>query len=290
MAVLDTQANHKKSMKNFFYLIGILILIVFASCRSTKKIQKIITTPPHKDTTQIVATVSEDLKADSIKFIHNAFQKIQNNRIDFKTFSAKIKVHYQASDGKDNDFTAYVRILKDSLIWVRISSTIIDYEAFRLLITRDSVKLINNLDKTIELRSASYLQDVIHIPLNFTTLQDLLIGNPVYLDSNIVYYKKEPTHLVLMSVGNIFKNYLMVNKNNYTVEHSKLDDIDVTRARTCEITYSDYAPLDSTFFSSYRQVSVTEKSSVDIQLNFKEYNFNKQLSISFKIPKNYKRK
>jgi len=277
-------------MKNSFYFIIFLILIVLSSCRSTKKIQKIITTPPHIDTTQTVATVSEDPKADSIKFMHDAFQKIQNNRIDFKTFSAKIKVHYQASDGKDNDFTAYVRILKDSLIWVRISSTIIDYEAFRLLITKDSVKLINNLDKTVELRSAGYLQDVIHIPLDFRTLQDLLIGNPVYLDSNIVYYKKEPTHLVLMSVGNLFKNYLMVNKNNYTVEHSKLDDIDVTRARTCEITYSDYAPLDSTFFSSYRQVSVTEKSSVDIQLNFKEYNFNKQLPISFKIPKNYKRK
>jgi hypothetical protein len=277
-------------MKKFFYLIGFLILIVLASCRSTKKIQKIITTPPHKDTTQIVAIVSEDPKADSIKFMRDAFQKIQNNRIEFKTFSAKIKVHYQASDGKDNDFTAYVRILKDSLIWVRISATIIDYEAFRLLLTKDSVKLINNLDKTVELRSVGYLQDVIHIPLNFKTLQDLLIGNPVYLDSNIIYYKKEPTHLVLMSVGNLFKNYLMVNKDNYTVEHSKLDDIDVTRARTCEITYSDYAPLDSTFFSSYRQVSVTEKSSVDIQLNFKEYNFNKQLSISFKIPKNYKRK
>jgi hypothetical protein len=277
-------------MKNFFYLTGFLILMVLASCRSTKKIQKIITTPPHNDTTQIVAVASEDPKADSIKFMHDAFQKIQSNRIDFKTFSAKIKVHYQASDGKDNDFTAYVRILKDSLIWVRISSTIIDYEAFRLLITKDSVKMINNLDKTVELRSAAYLKDVIHIPLNFTTLQDLLIGNPVYLDSNIVYYKKEPNHLVLMSVGNIFKNYLMVNKDNYTVEHSKLDDIDVTRARTCEITYSDYARLDSTFFSSYRQVSVTEKSSVDIQLNFKEYNFNKQLSISFKIPKNYKRK
>ena len=277
-------------MKKFFYLIGFLILIVLASCRSTKKIQKIITTPPHKDTTQIVAAISEDPKADSIKFMRDAFQKIQNNRIEFKTFSAKIKVHYQASDGKDNDFTAYVRILKDSLIWVRISATIIDYEAFRLLLTKDSVKLINNLDKTVELRSVGYLQDVIHIPLNFKTLQDLLIGNPVYLDSNIIYYKKEPTHLVLMSVGNLFKNYLMVNKDNYTVEHSKLDDIDVTRARTCEITYSDYAPLDSTFFSSYRQVSVTEKSSVDIQLNFKEYNFNKQLSISFKIPKNYKRK
>ncbi|HEX4373324.1 MAG TPA: DUF4292 domain-containing protein [Puia sp.] len=277
-------------MKKIFYFTACLVLIVFASCRSTKKIQTIITAPPHIDTVQTPPVVSVDLKADSIKFMHNAFFKIQRNRIDFRTFSAKIKVHYQASDGKDNDFTAYLLMIKDSVIWVRVSATIVDYEAFRLLVTRDSVKLINRLNKTYQVRSVNYLQDVIHIPLSFKTLQDLLIGNPVYLDSNIIYYKKEPTHLVLMSVGNIFKNYMMVNKDNYTVQHSKLDDIDVTRARTCEITYSDYAPLDSTFFSMYRQVSVTEKTSVDIQLNFKEYNFNRPLSISFKVPKNYKRK
>ena len=277
-------------MKKYFYIVGCFVLLVLASCRSTKKIQTIITAPPHIDTVQTAPVVSTDPKADSIKFMHNAFFKIQRNRIDFKTFSAKIKVHYQASDGKDNDFTAYLLMIKDSAIWVRVSATIVDYEAFRLLVTRDSVKLINRLNKTYQIRSVNYLQDVIHIPLSFKTLQDLLIGNPVYLDSNIVYYKKEPTHLVLMSVGNIFKNYMMVNKDNYTVQHSKLDDIDVTRARTCEITYSDYAPLDSTFFSMYRQVSVTEKTSVDIQLNFKEYNFNRPLSISFKVPKNYKRK
>jgi hypothetical protein len=289
MEVLGIPVN-RKIMKIFFYFVGCSILIVLASCTSTKKIQKIITAPPHIDTVQTAPVVSDDPKADSIKFMHNAFFKIQNNRIDFRTFSAKIKVHYQTSDGKDNDFTAYLLMIKDSIIWVRVSATIVDYEAFRLLVTPDSVKLINRLNKTYQIRSASYLQDVIHIPLSFKTLQDLLIGNPVYLDSNIVYYKKEPTHLVLMSVGNIFKNYLMVNKDNYTVQHSKLDDIDVTRARTCEITYSDYAPLDSTFFSMYRQVSVTEKASVDIQLNFKEYNFNRPLSISFKVPKNYKRK
>jgi hypothetical protein len=263
---------------------------MLSGCGSTKKIQKVITAPPHLDTALTTPAVSDDPKADSIRFIHAVFEKIQRNKIDFKTFSATIKVHYQASDGKDNDFTAHLLMLKDSMIWVRISATIVDYEAFRLLITKDSVKLINRLNKTFELRSVNYLQEVIHIPLDFKTLQDLLIGNPVYLDSNILYYKKEPTHLVLMSVGNLFKNYLMVNKNNFTIQHSKLDDIDVTRARTCEITYSDYTALDSAFFSTYRQVSVTEKASVDIQLNFKEYNFNKQLGFPFKIPKNYKRK
>src|SRR5579862_9056359 len=152
-------------MKKNFYFIAFLVLSVLAGCRSTKKIQKIITAPPHLDTVQLAPVVSEDPKADSIRFMRNAYQKIQRNRIDFRTFSAKIKVHYQASDGKDNDFTAYVHILKDSIIWVRISATIIELEAFRLLITPDSVKLINNMDKIVQLRSKRYLQDVIHIPL-----------------------------------------------------------------------------------------------------------------------------
>jgi hypothetical protein len=276
-------------MKRILHIVGCFAIIILAGCRSTKKIQKVITSQPQIDTVKAVVA-TEDPKADSIRFMKNVFQRIQANRIEYKTFSAKIKVHYQESDGKDNDFTAYLLMIKDSIIWVRISSTIIDYEAFRLMITPDSVKLINRLDKTYQLRSANYLQEVIHIPLDFKTLQDLLIGNPVYLDSNVVYYKKEQNHILLMSVGNLFKNYVTINNNNYTLQHSKLDDVDVTRARTCEITYSDYDPLDSTFFSTYRQVSVTEKSSVDIQLNFKEFNFNKQLPIAFKIPKNYKRK
>ncbi len=275
-------------MKRILYLLGFCLIIMIAGCLSAKKIQKVITTPVQKDTVKVVVT--DDPKADSIRFINNVLQKVQANRIDFKTFSATIKVHYQASDGKDNDFTAHLLMLKDSIIWVRISATIVDYEAFRLLITPDSVKLINNLDKIVQLRSASYLKDVIHIPLDFKTLQDLLIGNPIYLDSNIIYYKKEKNNLFLMSIGSIFKNYVTLSNNNYTLQHSKLDDVDVTRARTCEITYSDYDQMDSTFFSTYRQVSVTEKASVDIQLNYKQYNFNKQLSFPFKIPKNYKRK
>src|SRR5579871_3623107 len=147
-------------MKRILYLLGFCLIIMIAGCLSAKKIQKVITTPVQKDTVKVVVT--DDPKADSIRFINNVLQKVQANRIDFKTFSATIKVHYQASDGKDNDFTAHLLMLKDSIIWVRISATIVDYEAFRLLITPDSVKLINNLDKIVQLRSASYLKDVIH--------------------------------------------------------------------------------------------------------------------------------
>src|SRR5580658_5698366 len=186
-------------MLKISYLIGCFV-IVFGACRSTKKIQNVIAPHPIKDTVQQVAVISEDPRADSITFMHELFQKIQNNRIDFRTFFAKVKVHYQGSDGKDYDFEAILQMKKDSLIWVRVNA-LLGIEAFRLLITPDSVKLINDLEKIVQLRSASYLQEVIHLPIGFKTLQDLLIGNPVYLDSNIVYYKKEQNRIMLMSVG-----------------------------------------------------------------------------------------
>ena len=57
-------------------------MVVMASCRSTKKIQTAIT---KKDTIETVATN----KIDSAALIKNALVKLNENFIDFKTFSLK---------------------------------------------------------------------------------------------------------------------------------------------------------------------------------------------------------
>jgi hypothetical protein len=158
------------------------------------------------------------------------------------------------------------------------------------LITPDSVKILDRLKKTVRLRSVGFLQDAIHLPVDFRAVQDLLIGNPVYVDSsNILFYKKESQGISLLSVGDFFKNYLTLNEDN-TVRHAKLDDVDPMRARTCDLTYGDYEGRDSLRFSTYRKISVAEKSKVDIEIGYKQYKFNEALSFSFSIPKNYKRK
>ena len=70
----------------------------------------------------------------------------------------------------------------------------------------------------------------------------------------------------------------------------RFDDVDVARNRTADITYSDFENKNGIQFSSYREITVSEKNKLDIRLNFKQYEFNKELSVSFNIPKNYKRK
>ena len=70
--------------------------------------------------------------------------------------------------------------------------------------------------------------------------------------------------------------------------HSKLDDINVARNRTADITYDEYENNNGLNFSTYREVTVSEKNKLDIKLNYKQYEFNKELQIVFSIPKNYK--
>ena len=45
---------------------------------------------------------------------------------------------------------------------------------------------MNLLKKNVQLRTISYLQDVTALPFDFKTMQDLVVGNPVFIDSNVV--------------------------------------------------------------------------------------------------------
>jgi hypothetical protein len=271
-------------MKYFFAICFVALVTVFTACRSTKTIQTAIA---KKDTAQVVPVV--DHRADSMLYIKQVWDTIRKNNInDYQTFSAKIKVDFEGNDGR-RSVNAFVRLKKDSVIWVNITAPL-GIDAFRILITADSVKMINKLNKTVQLRSVEYLQEVTRIPMKFGDLQNMLIGNPIFLDSIINTYKKDEKSISLMSIGSLFKHLLTVSKDDYTLQHSKLDDVDAIRARTAYLSYSDYQVKNGVRFSTHRKITVSEKSKLDIELEFKQFDFNVDLNFPFNIPKNYKRK
>ena len=239
-----------------------------------------------KEKATVVVVPEENKKNDSLVLIGQMMQKIRDNRIEYNTFSAKVNVDYQGGDGKKYDVNANVRIYKDSAIWIS-ANAILGIEAMRVFITRDSVKLLDKLNKTYTARSVDYLQEVTALPLDLFTLQDLIIGNPVFLDSNIVSYSNGNNLVSLLSVGYWFKNLLTLTENDHVLVRSKLDDADISRNRTADLTYSDYEDKKGVPFSTKRRIVVAEKSRLDIKLDFKQYDFNQQVDFPFNIPKNY---
>ncbi len=274
-------------MKYLVFIVTLFSLFVaITGCRSTKKIQTVIN---KRDSLRVpVVDSTVDRKADSLRFIRTIYTAIDSNRIDFQTFSAKVKVNFEGKDGKKSDFNASIRLFKDSVMWISVNA-LLGIEAFRVLITPDSVKVMNKVDKIIQLRSVSYLKEVAKIPFTFHDLQEMLIGNPIYLDSNIISYRKDPDGITLVSVGALFKHFLVVSEDSYLPVQSKLDDINPARTRTCYIGYGDYQTKNNKRFSAFRKITVVEASKLDIEMQFKQIDFNVDLSMPFNIPKNYKR-
>ncbi len=267
--------------------IGVIVLYGSSGCHSTKKLQTAIS---KKDTTLIKAPlVVKDSSFNKIPALE-VLNALHKNRIDFKTFSAKAKVQYEDRNGKQPDFNAFIRLQKDSVLWISISSTFLGIEAFRLYITPDTLILLNKLDKSVEYHSFSYIESFAHIPMNFELLQNILIGNPVYIGDSIVSYRQTENHILIGTVGDFFKNLITLSTGTNHLERIKLDDIDLNQNRTASLLYGGYERNAGFDFATDREINVSEKSKVDVSIEFKQYEFNKELSFPFAIPRNYKTK
>lgn len=263
-------------------LIFIAAIGLLASCRSTRQIQTAIS---KKDSSAMVAI--DPAREDSLQMVKTLLLKVDSNKINYQTFTAKLHIDYKGSDGEDHDVNTNIRMYRDSAIWIS-ANAILGIEALRVLVTKDSIKLVDKINKIYTARSIDYLQEVTALPLDLYTLQELIIGNGVFIDSNVVSYTIKPTEITFLSIGYFFKNLVTLNTSNQLL-HSKLDDVNIARSRTADLDYTEYENKKGPWFATKRRIVVAEKKRLDIELDFKSYEFNTAVSFPFSIPKNYAR-
>lgn len=268
-----------KNMKKLIFFFAIVVGMI--SCRSTRQLSTVVA---KKDSAVVVINPAE---SDSAKSVRSTLAKIKGKQIKFTTFSSKVKVDYSDDKNRRFDFNAFLRMKKDSAIWISIIAAL-NIEAYRVMITPDSLVIMDKINRTIQRKPLSYLQEITKVPFDYHTLEDLIIGNPIYLEKTIVAYADQGEKLSLSTVGEAFKHILTVSKNDLSVLFSKLDDVDVTRSRTANLSYAEYKMSGTWLFSEVRNISLSEKTKLDVVLDFKQVEFEKTLSFPFSIPKNYK--
>ena len=272
-------------MKQLFVLIALISFV--ASCRSPRAIGKAV---GRRDSTvkPAMPAVVFTPKTDTLQQIKTALAQIADNRIPFTTFSAKVGVEYKGTDGKGHSVNANIKMYRDSVIWISVPA-VLGVEAIRVLVTKDSVKLMNKLEKTYAARDIHFLLETTKLPLDLHTLQELFIGNPVYLDTNVIQFSRNANIITLISVGELFKNTATFNAADTSILHSKLTDVEPYRNRTADLSYSGYEAHGETPFSTKRQIIVSERGRLEIKLTFKNYSFTDEVSFPFRVPKNYSR-
>jgi hypothetical protein len=235
------------------------------------------------------AALAEKARLDSVMMVEGIVHNIAHAKINFKTMNAKLKMDYETSKNKDS-YIANLSIQKDSgmFITIRGAMGVIGLKAF---INKDSVVLVFPLSKKVERHPLAYLQEVVKIPLSYQTIEDLVIGNPIFMDSfQMISYKVINERLQVSLMGNLFKNLIILSEDNTKLVQLKLDDVDITKHRTCDISYSHHTLVNNTQFPLMRTISINAQTKLDIGMEIKEFNFDEPLKYIFAVPKLGKRK
>jgi hypothetical protein len=193
--------------------------------------------------------------------------KVQEAKFDYLTSRAKI---LYKDDNQEVSAAVDIRMKKDSIIWMSIKP-MLGIEVMRIIITKDSVLILDRMNKSMNLMSMSGLSQKIGFSLSFKMAESLIIGN-LPLDvkgKGKVMIEKE--HFRLQQEEGDFDLVSLISR-----EHYKLERVNVKQRDTKNellIRYEDFKvigqqliPFTSTAVLSYKSKG-TGKGSPEIELN-----------------------
>ena len=102
-------------------------------------------------------------------------EKLNIQELEFDYISIKSKIEIQETH-KTTNATAVLRIKRDSIIWFNLTGAL-GVQGLRGMVTRDSVKIINRVEKTYKEYSIDELVKEFNFPVDFELIQSMIVGN-----------------------------------------------------------------------------------------------------------------
>ena len=261
------------------YFIIILLLITGTGCRSTRKI------------------IKEPLKEEGIDYL---FKQLKLNELKYDDFNAKFNLDY-IIEKKKTEFKGQIRIKKDSVIWVSFSPAL-GIEAARMLITNDSVKFINRINKTYFVGDYEYLNEYLETNVDYDVLQALIIGNDLthyedgkfraHIDnklyklstasrSKLKKYIKESDAEPIIFIQNIW-----LSPDNFKITQLSLKEIKKENKKL-QVNYSKFMTLDSQLFPREVDFNLQANKKIDVNIKYSKIAINEELNFPFNVPSKY---
>ena len=251
------------------------------------------------------ALKKEYVIGDSKRLTAKKIVKIINeNENDIKTFQARARIDYFRKN-KVKTNTATIRILSGEKIWISAP-----LGAIRLLITNDSIKYYNKLERNYIKTSFAYIENIIGLNINYEMLEKLLFGQPVLALSpkdfakklnleNSQYEDKLRSYIFKKLIdyeGTQLQGLFYVNPYNFKLNSQKFFDyndkiissIDAASndiQKTFSINYKAYNSINKHIYP--RKILFLDWNNKSINIDMKSVIIDKKLNIPFRIPKGY---
>lgn len=280
-----------------FIVCGIIVSLSFESCKQKKKIQK----------TEVPTAASEDTLIGKCRLDYKSARtlsrNVKENEFKFEWINAKANVESLVED-REEQFDIKVAIRRDSAMLVSIHY-LLGLQVAKVLITKDSVKFVNYIDKTFFKGDFNYINNLLAADLDFDLLQAVMLGNssefqddesklkPVTDRQNCHYLlsteRKRRLRKIQTGSSDLTEalQILTLNPENYKILRNEFTD--PTTNRQFIATYSKFTANDSVFAPYHVDIDIVAQKKASIKIDYVRIDKNIPQKLSLNIPAKYDR-
>ncbi|HMT29445.1 MAG TPA: DUF4292 domain-containing protein [Bacteroidia bacterium] len=260
-------------------------LIAFGGCKTRQKAVE----PIVKEEKKTIDKSAPDLQ-----------QLISDHSFKASSISAKAAVKTEIGD-QSNSFNFNLRLLTDSVIWISISP-LLGIEVARVVITRDSVKFLDRLNKKYSVTDFEYLTQLLHVNVDFDILQGVLTGNlfaykknkfnSVYLEEKYYILSTLSKRKLKRSMEDVDPNKpivqdLYVDGQTYRITRLSIEDQRVQKSLLTD--YQDHRVTDGGLFPFQSKTLIKAEKEVKIEIEYNKITLNTNPEFPFTIPDGYEK-
>jgi hypothetical protein len=272
------------------------VLVLTVSCKNKKKLKK---------TEEAEAAAQADTSGGrcrlDFKSSRTLSRHVRENEFKFTWVNAKANVT-SVVDEKEENFDIKLNVKKDSAILVSIQY-LLGLQVAKVLITRDSVKFVNYIQKTYFRGDFAYINDLLNADLDFDLVQAVLFGNsaefqdddsklkPVADRQNCHYLlsteRKRRLRKIQTGTTDLKSalQTLTLNPDNYKIISNEF--IDPTTNRRFVANYSQFMQKDSVYAPYHVDIDIVAEKKANIKIDYVRIEKNSPQKLSLSIPAKY---
>jgi len=241
------------------------------------------------DTLKVIPD-SSVVKTDSTAFFKeriNEINPIWKNRLSYRTFAGRAKVHYEGTDN-NFDFTANFRMRKDSVIWIEISAqgALGGLFRVRILVTRDSLFMVNYIQREVTILSLLDAEKVLPSKVDFSSLQNLITGEPLR-EGVIKKVESSPNTWMLRVEDTGYIQQITYSKADSNMISAVMNTLK-PNGPSAKSEYSNYELSNNRRISKTRVLNLQNGADTyELDMEFQKIEFDEPLEYPFNIPKNF---
>lgn len=282
----------KKYGHTIFIICTIIVLSVLMSCKTKKHVKQVAVVP-----------IEDSLGKCHLSFktAKSLSKHIKENELKYNWLYAKANAEVNI-DGEDHNLDIRIKAKKDSAIWISIQAVgLIDIA--KLLITRDSVKMVVYIKKQYFKGDFNYINQLLNADLDFDLIQAALIGNsadfddddtkmkPVLDRENCQYMlsteRKRKLRRITSGQDSLKRSLqtMRLNADNFKIINNDFQD--VTTNRSFHAKYDNFLAPDSVFAPHNVNIEIRAEKKIDLKINYVRIEINQPQKLTLNIPKSY---